>query len=290
MYAKVFTSMYDGTLVTRGPWEALVTFQQLLILADKEGDVDKTPEVISRITTIPLDIIQKGIKALMEPDPYSRSPLEDGRRIVPINPSRPWGWKIVNYKEYRDMRSADERRAYMRKYHQEYRKQNKQNKHSVNTANNLHTVNPSYSDSEAFSEADSKKNPPIPPFKKGSRKHKNSKYPSKAEIEEEEIRIAEELFDVMNQRAGMNFKAKHPNGDPTAHVKFVAFLLRKGYTKEQMRKVAIVQHAVWSERRDGHEFVQDYYRPETLFNETKFMGYVAKLPESSTIQPQQEIQ
>ena len=157
MYAKVFTSMYDGTLVTRGPWEALVTFQQLLILADKEGDVDKTPEVISRITTIPLDIIQKGIKALMEPDPYSRSPLEDGRRIVPINPSRPWGWKIVNYKEYRDMRSADERRAYMRKYHQEYRKQNKQNKHGVNSVNNLHRFNPSYSEASSSSSSDTDK-------------------------------------------------------------------------------------------------------------------------------------
>lgn len=108
--------MYEGTLATRGPWEALVTFQQLIILADKHGTVDMTPEVISRVTTVPLEVIQTGLKALQEPDPHSRSSDEGGRRIVPIDADREWGWRIVNYCHYRKIRSEEERREYHRNY------------------------------------------------------------------------------------------------------------------------------------------------------------------------------
>lgn len=108
--------MYDGSLATVGPWQALVTFQQLIILADREGFVDMTHEAISRRTIIPLEIIRKGIAVLEEPDPQSRDGANDGRRILRIADHRDWGWKIVNYAKYRAIRSADERREYMREY------------------------------------------------------------------------------------------------------------------------------------------------------------------------------
>jgi hypothetical protein len=116
VFAKIFGSMFDGTLATKGPWEALVTFQQLLILCDRVGMVDITPEAISRRTTIPLEIIRKGIAALEAPDPDSRRPDEDGRRIVRLAPHRSWGWQIVNYEHYRQLRSAEDRREYLRNY------------------------------------------------------------------------------------------------------------------------------------------------------------------------------
>ena len=116
MYGKLFTQMYDGTLATKGPWESLVTFQQLIILADKTGCVDMTAEAIARRTTIPLDIIELGLSKLVEPDEHSRSIAEDGRRIVLIDPERNWGWRIVNYTHYRKIRSEEERREYHRLY------------------------------------------------------------------------------------------------------------------------------------------------------------------------------
>lgn len=108
--------MYDGSLATVGPWEALVTFQQFIVLADREGFVDMTPEAISRRTIIPLEIIKKGIAVLEQPDAQSRDPGSDGRRIERIADHRDWGWKIINYAKYRLIRSADERREYMRAY------------------------------------------------------------------------------------------------------------------------------------------------------------------------------
>lgn len=116
MYGKLFAQMYDGTLATKGPWEALVTFQQFIILADKNGVVDMTLEAISRRTTIPLEIVRRGIERLLEPDQDSRSPDEEGRRIVPLSDHRAWGWKVVNYGHYRKIRSEEERREYHRQY------------------------------------------------------------------------------------------------------------------------------------------------------------------------------
>ena len=114
MYTKLFASMYDGTLATRGPWEAMITFQQLLILADAEGIVDMTVEAIARRTTVPLRIIRKGLECLAAPDPESRSPAEQGRRIVLLSDARSWGWRIVNFVQYRNLRSQSDRREYMK--------------------------------------------------------------------------------------------------------------------------------------------------------------------------------
>lgn len=119
MYAKIFESIYDGSL--RRDWKALIVFQQLLVLCDEEGFVDKTPDAISSRTTIPLDIIQHGLRILSSPDADSRSLDEDGRRIVLTNPPRTWGWRIVNYREYRDIRNAEDLRLYWRGQKREQR-------------------------------------------------------------------------------------------------------------------------------------------------------------------------
>jgi len=121
MYGKLFAQMYDGTLGTKGPWQALVTFQQLVILADKHGELDMTIEAIARRTTIPIEIIREGIEALEQPDPDSRSPALEGRRIDRLNADRDWGWRIVNYAHYRSIRTQDERRDYMKIYQRERR-------------------------------------------------------------------------------------------------------------------------------------------------------------------------
>jgi hypothetical protein len=122
MYGKIFQQMYDGTLGTNGPWEALVTFQQLIVLADQDGVVDLTIPAIVRRTTIPQHIIEKGIAVLLLPDPDSRTPDDEGRRIVRLAEHRAWGWKIVNHAKYRAIRSDEERREYHRTYYRDVRK------------------------------------------------------------------------------------------------------------------------------------------------------------------------
>lgn len=124
MYGKLFAQMYDGTLATKGPWQALATFQQLIILADKHGTVDMTAEAIARRTTFPLEVIRLGLSELEKPDPDSRTPDEEGRRIVRLSDHRPWGWRIVNHSHYRKIRSEDDRREYHKLYQRERRAKN----------------------------------------------------------------------------------------------------------------------------------------------------------------------
>lgn len=104
--------MYDGTLY--GQWEALVTFQQFIVLCDADGIIDMTPPAIAARTSIPLEIIKKGIEILESPDPYSRTQGQDGRRIELIDAHRPWGWHIVNHGKYQHMQDADTIRSQTR--------------------------------------------------------------------------------------------------------------------------------------------------------------------------------
>ena len=106
MYGKIFDSMYEGTLY--GHWQAIVTLQQMVVLCNSEGVVDMTPQAISARTSIPLNIIEKGIQDLSEPDRYSRTPGEEGRRIVTLDAHRPWGWVIVNYAKYQKIKSREQ--------------------------------------------------------------------------------------------------------------------------------------------------------------------------------------
>lgn len=123
MYGKLFASMYDGTLY--GQWQAIVTLQQMVILADEDGIVDITPPALAAKTSIPLEIIDKGIEQLSEPDRYSRSSDEDGRRIVLVDQDRPWGWRIVNYRHYRDLANREDKRRKDRERIAEKRNKNK---------------------------------------------------------------------------------------------------------------------------------------------------------------------
>jgi hypothetical protein len=120
MYGKIFASMYEGSLY--GQWQAIVTFQQLIVLCDADGVVDMTPQAIAARTSIPLEIIEAGLKILSEPDKYSRSPDSDGRRIELIDPDvRPWGWSIVNHNKYKYLQDMDTVRAANRERQRKHR-------------------------------------------------------------------------------------------------------------------------------------------------------------------------
>ena len=154
MYGKMFRQMYHGTLATTGPWQALVTFQQFIVLADKDGIVDMTPESIARETTLPLEIILAGIAKLEQPDPDSRTPDEDGRRIIRLSESRAWGWRITNYLHYRQLRSEEERRE----YHRQYWHTRKLNKTQHTQIDSTHSTNAEAVSSKHKQEVDKTKN------------------------------------------------------------------------------------------------------------------------------------
>ncbi len=119
MYGKIFATIFDGSLY--GRFEATATLMVLITLANRHGEVDMTIEALSARTGFPIAILQAGIEELSKPDPRSRTPGEDGKRIVPIAPHRDWGWRLVNYETYRTLRTEDDRREYHAQYYRDKR-------------------------------------------------------------------------------------------------------------------------------------------------------------------------
>jgi hypothetical protein len=169
MYGKIFAQMYDGSLY--GQWQALVTFQQLIVLSDPVGVVDMTPQAIAARTSIPLEIIRQGIADLEEPDPNSRTPDEDGRRIIRLSDHRTWGWRIVNHGHYRKLRSQEERREYMREY-QRRRRHPEQQEALDNPVNQTLTSVSTSKQSQPITVSNKQdtedRTTPLPPFTNGA--------------------------------------------------------------------------------------------------------------------------
>jgi hypothetical protein len=129
MFAKIFGQIYDSSIAE--DYNCRRMFMDLLVLADPTGAVDMTLEAISRRTNVPFDEVSRYVGQLCAPDPKSRSKLEEGKRLVPLDKSRDWGWKIVNYQHYRRLKDEEARRSYFRNAQREYRKKKKKENEEV---------------------------------------------------------------------------------------------------------------------------------------------------------------
>lgn len=142
MYAKIFSQIHDSSLSE--DYLTRLVFMDLLLLCDEDGVVDITVEAVARRTNVPLDIVRPAIKKLEEPDPQSRSTNDGGRRIVRLDPGRDWGWRIVNYLQYRNTRTKEDRREYQRNYYRTNRsKEATKSQHDSTALNNSQHTQPS---------------------------------------------------------------------------------------------------------------------------------------------------
>lgn len=114
MYVKIYSQVFDSSLAE--DYQTRHVFMDLLVLADPEGEVDMTHEAIARRTNVPIAIIRDAIGKLTVSDVNSRSKDHEGKRLIPIDPERNWGWKIVNFRHYRNIKNEAARREYMRTY------------------------------------------------------------------------------------------------------------------------------------------------------------------------------
>lgn len=119
MFAKIFSQIFDSSIAEN--YRHRHVFMDLIVLADSDGVVDMTLEAIARRTNAPMQDVQEAVEALSSPDPASRTREEDGRRLLPLDRGRAWGWQIVNYQHYRKIRDEEGRREYFREYRREER-------------------------------------------------------------------------------------------------------------------------------------------------------------------------
>lgn len=132
MYAKIFTSLYQGTL--RGKSHAILVFTNLLAHCDSTGMVDMHPSAIADEVGLPVGDVRTALEYLESPDTESRSPEANGCRIIRLDEHRAWGWQVVNHAKYRAIRSEEDRREQNRLAQQRWRENRKQNKPSVSAS------------------------------------------------------------------------------------------------------------------------------------------------------------
>lgn len=134
MFVKTFDQIFDSSIAAN--YEVRHIFMDLLVLADSDGCVDMTYDAIARRTNVPAELVVNAIRQLMEPDPESRSPAEHGARLTPLDRHRKWGWKIVNYPHYRNLRTEEEKRTYWRDRQQASRARRGKKVKNVNDVKN----------------------------------------------------------------------------------------------------------------------------------------------------------
>jgi len=122
MYTRVFSAILDSSI-----WQQELHVRCLwivmLIIADenRDGTVNVPISRLAQKANLTEEQTRSALDILMQPDPESDSPEEEGRRVMPLVPDRPErGWRLVNWSKYKKIANEEQRREQvaenMRKY------------------------------------------------------------------------------------------------------------------------------------------------------------------------------
>jgi hypothetical protein len=102
-----FVKLY-GSITTSSVWsepsDTRVVWVTMLAEADADGIIGASLPGLARVANVSLEAAQTAIDTFLAPDPYSRTPENDGRRIEVVD----GGWRLLNHKKYRDMRTPSQ--------------------------------------------------------------------------------------------------------------------------------------------------------------------------------------
>jgi hypothetical protein len=112
MYGKIFESMYEGSMVGAGP-TVFAVWGYCISKADIDGTVLLNPSLLAATIGTHKPEIEAAIEYLNMPDPNSKNPDHEGRRLLHLSGFQ---YFVVSLSKYRNIKSNTERREYMREY------------------------------------------------------------------------------------------------------------------------------------------------------------------------------
>ena len=112
MYGKIFESLYEGSMVGAGP-TIFAVWGYCIAKADREGIVNLNPVLLAPIIGTSRVDIERAIEYLERPDPNSKNPDHEGRRLLNMSG---FAYFVVSHAVYRGMNNGVDRREYMREY------------------------------------------------------------------------------------------------------------------------------------------------------------------------------
>ena len=129
----------------------------MLAMSDRYGEISASIPGLAHRARITIEQTEDGLSRFLQPDPYSRTPDNDGKRIKVIS----GGWALLNHAKYRELMSAEERKEYNRVKQAEYRSRKSKivNDESMTVNDNQHCQHSTEAEADSKAEAV----PPKPP-------------------------------------------------------------------------------------------------------------------------------
>lgn len=115
-FVKLYGSILDSSVWGESKDVRLV-WVTLLAMADPEGYVEASLPGLARRANVSIEECEAALAVLSAPDVHSKSQEHDGRRVEKV----PRGWFVLNYQEYREMRTRSQSDAARRKREQRER-------------------------------------------------------------------------------------------------------------------------------------------------------------------------
>ena len=102
-YTKLFSSIITSTIWMEDD-KTRILWITLLAMSDQHGEVYSSVPGLARVSGMTVAQAVQSLDKLLAPDPYSRTPDYEGRRIAPID----GGWEILNHGKYRLLASRED--------------------------------------------------------------------------------------------------------------------------------------------------------------------------------------
>lgn len=131
----------------------------MLAAANKDGVVEAAVPGLAHMARLTVPETEAALGVLSSPDPYSRTPAFEGRRIEKTE----GGWQILNHDKYREQMSAAERKEYNRLKQQETRARRRARGEKVNSVSSgvkdVNDMSASQRQAEAKEDSNAEENP-----------------------------------------------------------------------------------------------------------------------------------
>ena len=115
-FTKLFSSITESTIWCESN-SMRIAWITLLAMADRYGRIWGSIPGLANRARITVDEARAGIESFLNPDPDSRTPDNEGRRIEKID----GGWRLLNHSKYRQLCDEEERRIRHAKNQAAYR-------------------------------------------------------------------------------------------------------------------------------------------------------------------------
>jgi hypothetical protein len=101
-FTKLFSSITESTVWCE-PDRTRLVWVCMLAMADRNGRVWASVPGLANRARVPVDDCRLALETFLAPDPDSRTPDFEGRRIEPID----GGWRLLNHEKYRAIRDEE---------------------------------------------------------------------------------------------------------------------------------------------------------------------------------------